>query len=269
MFAAYEIATSGFALLAMTVVVGLLFESPEVYCHVLCWHPFCVPIEEEEVATVSVALSCDSAFVGIGDVLSVRIWQMGRAPDIAFIVAIVSRLADNISPLAVLVASEIDRLCAAGAVGKPRRILDFGTYVIGAVLEVPTVYDEADGLILIGIAGASIYIHGSIVAGGCLLGEVGHEKLVPCLSVSAAMAARDKLFPLLGVHVGGKADLAEVVSADYFPGLLASPSQSGDEDGHEQRDDRDDYEKLYQSKCLSSIHHQRSSCKRFGTSKSL
>jgi len=228
-----------------------------------------VPIEEEEIAAVSVALSGDSAFVGIRDVLSVRIWQMGGAPDIAFIVALVVGFADDIAPLAVLVVGEIDRLCAPGAVGEPRRLLDFGTYVIGAVLEGPPVYDEADGLILIGIAGASIYIHGAIVAVGCLLGEVWHEELVPGLSAPAAMAARDKLFPLLGVDVGGKAYLAEVVSADDFPGLLASPSQSGDEDGHEQRDNRDDHQKLYQSECLSSIHHQRSSCKRFGTSKSL
>ena len=79
---------------------------------------------------------------------------------------------------------------------------------------------------------------------------------------SAAKAAGDKLFPLLGVHVGGQADLAKVVLADDFPGLVARPSKCGDKDRHQQGDDCDHHQKLYQSKCLSSMHHQRSPSKR-------
>ena len=76
-----------------------------------------MPIEKDGIAAGPVALAGDAALIGIRDILGIRVGQMGRTPDIAFIVALVSGLADNIPPVAVLVVGEIYRLGPAGTLG--------------------------------------------------------------------------------------------------------------------------------------------------------
>jgi len=44
---------------------GLFVESPEVNCHILGGHPVGVPIEEEGITAVPVALAGDAALIGI------------------------------------------------------------------------------------------------------------------------------------------------------------------------------------------------------------
>ena len=136
---------------------GLLFESPEVDCYFFGAEALDVPVEEEVMAAIPVSRSGDAA--AVSSALAVGSGQVTLLPDVAHVAAGVIGPADNISPLSVFVIGKID--CAAslrtfGELGWHEHLV---ACHIGFAAEFPAIDDEADGLLPVGIAGASIYVH--------------------------------------------------------------------------------------------------------------
>ena len=230
----------------------LFFKVPHLFGHLFGSHPSDMPVKIQHIAALLMTGPCDPSSSGY--VLTIRAGKMSGTKNITSSYITIGCFFKYRPPWPVFVVGKIN------GKGRPLAVRQFGCHPLHtravAIFTSPAVDDIANCLFFVWITRTAEYLDVAVIIVYRLLCKKRHKKLEPGLDISTPLRrARDERIVMFRIKVGPEADLTQIIPAHYVPALLTGLPQYRHQYPHQQSNDGNHHQQLYQSKSSLSVHN--------------